>query len=121
MEKKKLRVTIWHEYGAEKLHEVVSRLYPEGQHKALADMLMQETGDFDITAAELSQPELGLPDSMLENTDVLIWWSHFRHDMVPDELCDKRTACCAKEWALLPCIRRMEQSPLTALSARRAR
>ena len=89
MEKKKLRVTIWHEYGAEKLHEVVSRLYPEGQHKALADMLMQETGDFDITAAELSQPELGLPDSLLENTDVLIWWSHFRHDMVPDELCDK--------------------------------
>lgn len=54
MNMKKIRVTIWHEYGAEKLHEVVSRLYPEGQHKALADMLMQESDDFDITVSELS-------------------------------------------------------------------
>ncbi len=89
MNMKKIRVTIWHEYGAEKLHEVVSRLYPEGQHKALADMLMQESDDFDITVSELSQPELGLPDNLLENTDVLVWWSHFRHDMVPDDLCEK--------------------------------
>lgn len=89
MNMKKIRVTIWHEYGAEKLHEVVSRLYPEGQHKALADMLMLESDDFDITVSELSQPELGLPDNLLDNTDVLVWWSHFRHDMVPDDLCEK--------------------------------
>ena len=88
MKANKLRVTIWHEYGSEKINEDVTRLYPEGQHKALADMLLRETDDFDITVAEMQQPELGLPDRLLESTDVLVWWSHFRHDLVLDELCE---------------------------------
>ena len=36
--------------------------------------------------ATLDQPECGLPDDVLDNTDVLIWWGHVAHREVPDEL-----------------------------------
>ena len=31
----------------------------------------------------------GITDELLDNTDVLIWWAHARHNEVPDELAEK--------------------------------
>jgi len=42
-----------------------------------------------ITAVSLDMPEQGLPDSLLEETDVLVWWGHCAHDRVADSLVDK--------------------------------
>ena len=32
----------------------------------------------------MDQPENGLPDEVLENTDVLVWWAHIGHHLVSD-------------------------------------
>lgn len=85
----KIKVTIWHEYGAEKILDEITEMYPKGQHAALADGLAASNDDFEIRIADLNEPDQGLPDELLENTDVLIWWSHFRHNMVEDSLVDR--------------------------------
>lgn len=40
----------------------------------------------DVTLAALDDPDQGLPDEVLNNTDVLIWWGHMSHGEVSDEL-----------------------------------
>ena len=37
----------------------------------------------------MKQPENGLTDLMLENTDVMIWWGHMGHQFVADEVVEK--------------------------------
>ena len=39
--------------------------------------------------AALDDPDHGLPDEVLEDTDVLIWWGHMAHKEVDDELVKK--------------------------------
>jgi len=39
-----------------------------------------------VTSVGLDDPEQGLPTSLLDNCDVLIWWGHQRHGDVKDEL-----------------------------------
>jgi len=38
-----------------------------------------------VTSVNLNEPEQGLPDSLLENCQVLIWWGHVRHGEVKPE------------------------------------
>jgi trehalose utilization protein len=42
-----------------------------------------------VQTATLDEPEHGLPDEVLANTDVLIWWGHGAHQEVRDEIVDK--------------------------------
>ncbi|HEY6407033.1 MAG TPA: ThuA domain-containing protein, partial [Ktedonobacteraceae bacterium] len=35
------------------------------------------------------EPEQGLPDTILDTTDVLTWWGHLAHDEVSDALVDR--------------------------------
>ena len=81
------RVTIWNEYRHEKSDEHVARLYPEGMHAVLATMLTE--GGFQVSTATLDEPDHGLPDEVLHNTDVLLWWGHMAHDEVSDETVEK--------------------------------
>ena len=80
------RVTIWNEYRHEKSDENVAEIYPEGIHGALAAMLKE--GGFEVRTATLDESEHGLPDDVLETTDVLLWWGHLAHDEVSDETVD---------------------------------
>ena len=83
----KIRVTIWHEYRHEKKNPEVTALYPNGIHKTIAEFLASD--DLEIRTATLDEPEHGLPDEVLNNTDVLLWWGHIAHDEVSDELVEK--------------------------------
>jgi trehalose utilization protein len=38
-----------------------------------------------VRTAHLDEPEQGLSDEVLANTDVLFWWGHVAHDEVTDE------------------------------------
>jgi trehalose utilization protein len=81
------RVTIWNEYRHEKSDERVAKIYPEGMHAVLATMLT-DVG-FEVHAATLDEPEHGLSDEVLDNTDVLLWWGHMAHEEVSDETVEK--------------------------------
>jgi trehalose utilization protein len=72
----------------EKMTEEVKNVYPEGIHGALKNYLGEEA-DFEVTTATLDQPEHGLSDEVLNNTDVLLWWGHIAHDKVSDEIVEK--------------------------------
>ncbi len=83
-----IRVTIWNEFYHEKHKENVRALYPEGIHGCVRDFLKCNE-DMEIRLAALEDPDQGLPDEVLENTDVLIWWGHVRHALVDDKLVER--------------------------------
>ncbi len=83
-----IRVTVWNEYRHERDDPGVRARYPEGMHAVLAGAL-REPGGFDVTTATLDEPEHGLPDEVLDATDVLTWWGHAAHDEVADEVADR--------------------------------
>ena len=83
-----IRVTVWNENVNDREMPEVQAIYPKGIHGTIAEFLNGLDG-VEARTATLDQPECGLPDSVLENTDVLIWWGHCAHDQVPDELARK--------------------------------
>ncbi len=84
MDNPKINVTIWHEYVHEKTNPAVRALYPDGIHGALAKNLAAQ--DLNIRTATLEEPEHGLTQAVLDNTDVLLWWGHAAHEKVADEI-----------------------------------
>ena len=90
MEKQPIRVTIWNEYLHERQDQRVAAMYPQGIHEAIAAGLKAHAGDEVVArTATLDQPEHGLPDEVLRETDVLIWWGHVAHDQVTDSVVDR--------------------------------
>ncbi|WP_276354040.1 ThuA domain-containing protein [Cohnella caldifontis] len=83
-----LRVTVWNEFRHEQIHEEVRKVYPEGLHKAIADGLEAE-GGFTVRTATLPEPEHGLTQEVLDDTDVLIWWGHMAHHEVDDAIVER--------------------------------
>ena len=83
-----IRVTIWNENIHEREMPEAKAMHPQGIHGTLAAFLSQYD-DLEIHTATLDEPDCGLPDSVLDNTDVLLWWGHMAHDKVPDELAQK--------------------------------
>ena len=86
-------VTIWNEFLHEQAEGAVGDLcrkcYPKGIHAHLKKALGATMKDMKFRAVSLDMPENGLPDKVLNNTDVLVWWGHMAHDKVPDALVDK--------------------------------
>ena len=83
-----IRVTVWGENVHEKKHKVVADIYPKGMHGAIADALNTNAG-ITATTATLDQPEHGLTEEVLKNTDVLTWWGHAAHGKVEDAIVDR--------------------------------
>lgn len=84
----KIRVTVWNEYHHEKVNEKVSAIYPNGIHGAIAAYL-GEDNEIEVSTATLDEPEHGLTEEVLNNTDVLIWWGHCKHAEVSDEIAER--------------------------------
>ncbi|MCX6030946.1 MAG: ThuA domain-containing protein [Chloroflexi bacterium] len=81
------RITVWNEFRHEKAHADVAAVYPKGIHQAIADGLAAE--GFPVRTATLDEPEHGLTDELLAQTDVLIWWGHMAHGEVRDEIVER--------------------------------
>lgn len=83
-----INVTIWNEFRHEKINDAVKEIYPDGLHACIKEFLDKD-GDFNVTICSLDEPEQGLTDELLNQTDVLMWWGHLYHDEVSDELAAK--------------------------------
>lgn len=79
-----IKVTVWNEFQHEKNSELVRKIYPNGIHNAVVDFLRSD--DIVVRTATLDDPECGLTEEVLQDTDVLIWWGHMAHMKVPDEI-----------------------------------
>ena len=81
------RVTVWNEFRHEKEHADVTKVYPDGIHEAIARPL--RASGLTVRTATLDEPEHGLTNEVLAQTDVLIWWGHMAHDDVKDDIVDR--------------------------------
>ena len=109
-----IRVTVWYEYFQESgylrrdlidphisendfnnyEHFIVTTgkgihdVYPNGLMAPICNALRDDP-EIDVTYTTMYDPDFGLPDELLYQTDVLIWWAHVAHDKIPDQLADK--------------------------------
>ncbi|CDK38804.1 ThuA domain-containing protein [Halorubrum sp. AJ67] len=82
------RVTVWNEYRHERESDVVADVYPDGIHAVVAEALRE--GGHEVRTATLDEgPDHGLSESVLDDTDVLVWWGHAAHDEVRDAVADR--------------------------------
>ncbi|MFD7520665.1 ThuA domain-containing protein [Paenibacillus chitinolyticus] len=82
-----IKVTVWNENVHEKTNAKVAEVYPEGIHGAIASGIAGDS--FQIRTATQEQPEHGLTQEVLDDTDVLIWWGHKAHGEVADEIVNR--------------------------------
>jgi len=83
-----IRVTVWNEFQHENINEFIGGIYPEGIHGAIAEGLRLH-GFNSVRTATLDEPEHGLTDEVLAETDVLTWWGHWAHAQVDDEIVER--------------------------------
>ena len=65
-----IRVTIFNEHIHEKTEEAVQKVYPHGIHGAIKEFLEGE--NVVVRTCTLDDPECGLTNEILRDTDVLI-------------------------------------------------
>lgn len=82
-----MNVTVWNENRHEQKNPVVRDIYPKGIHGAIAGFI--EEAGHRVQTATLDQPEHGLTDDVLNDTDVMIWWGHLAHEEVDDAIVEK--------------------------------
>lgn len=84
------RITIWNEFVHERSNPAVQAVYPHGIHEVLRTALQDRLGAAAaLRCATLDEPEHGLSDDCLENTDVLLWWGHAKHDDVSERVVEQ--------------------------------
>src|SRR5574344_873253 len=83
-----IHVTIWNEVIHEREIESIRAVYPNGIHNCIASFL-GDNPDISVRTATLDQPEHGLTDEILSNTDVLVWWGHCAHELVSDIITER--------------------------------
>ena len=84
-----INVTVWNENYHETHNEHVRSIFPRGIHGCIAEILAEEPDTFNVRTATLGDPDQGLSDEVLNNTDVLIWWGHLLHEHVSNEIVRK--------------------------------
>ncbi|PWU69461.1 ThuA domain-containing protein [Gracilibacillus dipsosauri] len=82
-----VKVLVWNENRHEKQNEEVAKIYPEGIHGAIKQFL--EADDVEVNTATLDEPDHGITEEKLAETDVLVWWGHMAHHEVKDEIVNK--------------------------------
>lgn len=90
MTQNQLRITVWNEFRHERKNKAVQAIYPKGIHTTIADALKKSLGSSaTVRTATLDEPQHGLTDEVIAQTDVLTWWGHMAHGEVKDEIVDK--------------------------------
>jgi trehalose utilization protein len=82
-----IRVTVWNEFLHERRDPRVQAVYPDGIHAVIAQALAK--AGYEVRTATLEEPDHGLTEEVLRNTDVLTWWGHLAHDRVRDDVVDR--------------------------------
>ena len=82
-----MKVTVWNEFYHEKKKPQILEMYPGGLHEYIASFLRED--DIEVRAVTLDDECQGLPDEVLDDTDVLIWWGHIKHGDVDDALVER--------------------------------
>ena len=77
-----IRVRVWSEHTAKRA------VYPNDINGAVADILRADN-DLEVTTAELVDDGDGVPEEVLAETDVLVWWGHLLHRNVSDEAVER--------------------------------
>ena len=95
-----MNVTIWNEFRHERQNDVVKSIYPEGIHAALADHVSRLDG-VTVRTATLDEPENGLPQSVVDDTDVMLWWGHMAHGDLADEVAERVQAAVHRGMGLI--------------------
>ena len=85
---RKIRVTVWNENWDEERFENVRALYPQGIHGAICAFMEREP-DLEVRTATPQDEGFGLSQSILDDTDVLIWWGHVIHHLVPEDAVER--------------------------------
>lgn len=83
-----IKVRVWGENVHEHKNETVREHYPHGMHQCIADFLNEDEG-IEAKTATLQEPEHGLTEEVLKETDVLTWWGHCAHSQVSEEVVDR--------------------------------
>lgn len=83
-----IKVTIWNEHIQDKTQENVLSVYPDGMNAVLAS-IFSDKEKYLVRTATLDQPECGLPQALIDDTDVLLWWGHAGHDKVSPEVVER--------------------------------
>lgn len=82
-----MNVVVWNENQHEKTKPIITEMYPGGLHEYIASFL--QCDDIHVKTATLDDPDCGLTDELLAETDVLLWWGHKAHGSVPDEVAER--------------------------------
>jgi len=82
-----LNVTVFDEYVTQQEQPDAREVYPGGIHAVLADVF--EGAGHDVTVALFSDPEHGLTEDVVAETDVLVYWSHARNEEFDDAVVDR--------------------------------
>ncbi|HJB64222.1 MAG TPA: trehalose utilization protein ThuA, partial [Candidatus Microbacterium pullistercoris] len=78
-----IRVVVWGENVHEQEQQEVRDLYPDGMHSTIREGIEENLGErVVVRTATLQDPEHGLTEEVLRDTDVLVWWGHAAHDQV---------------------------------------
>jgi trehalose utilization protein len=83
-----IRTLVWGENVHEHTNRAVAEIYPEGMHEQIATLLRADP-NLSVSTTTLQEPEHGLTERRLEETDVLIWWGHAAHKLVNDEIVER--------------------------------
>ncbi len=82
-----LSVTVWNEGIHEQENEETQEIYPDGIGETMA-AFFAEAG-YETRVVRMQDPEHGLTEQVLAETDVLVWWGHAAHDDVDDDIADR--------------------------------
>ncbi|MBZ7924380.1 ThuA domain-containing protein [Ensifer adhaerens] len=83
-----IRALVWGENIHEQTDPVVAEIYPQGMHTVIASALEKDHRIRPKTAT-LQEPEHGLTEERLAETDVLLWWGHKAHEDVDDIIVER--------------------------------
>ena len=88
----KRKVAVWSE-GTASVDSGSKDVYPNDINTAIAEGLQPlAASGWEVVKASLNDPDQGISDALLNDTDVLIWWGHKKHGDVKDELVSKIVA-----------------------------
>ena len=83
---KKINIAIYNEFYHEQNNPDIAAVYPKGIHQAVADALSDQPDTGKIVMATLDDHKDVLTNECLNDTDVLYWWGHVKHEEVDDEV-----------------------------------